>query len=163
MLAGMQLDLFTPLKNGPMTTEQLADALVAGPVKLKPLLYALAAAGLLTVEKESFFNSVEADLFLVQGRPNYMGDWHTNYTDHWETLLKTAESIRTGVPQARRDFSALSEEELKQFESRAHHRSMAVGRILFAKYDFSSYRRLLDVGGGTGGLAITAVEACPLL
>ena len=38
MLAGMQLDLFTPLKDGPMSAEQIADAIGVGSAKLKPLL-----------------------------------------------------------------------------------------------------------------------------
>ena len=29
------------------------------------------------------------------------------------------------------------------------------------RYDFSSYNTLLDVGGGSGGLAISVTEACP--
>lgn len=35
------------------------------------------------------------------------------------------------------------------------------GRGLVARYDLSSYRTLLDVGGGSGGLAIAVTEACP--
>jgi hypothetical protein len=47
MLAGMQLDVFTPLKDGPMTAAALASALTLETVKLKPLLYALVHAELL--------------------------------------------------------------------------------------------------------------------
>jgi precorrin-6B methylase 2 len=38
---------------------------------------------------------------------------------------------------------------------------MAAGRDLIAKFEFTSYRTLLDVGGGTGGVAIAITEACP--
>ena len=65
MLAGMQLDVFTPLKDGAMTAEQLADSLGVKAEKLSPLLYALVAAELLTVEGERFANTAEADQFLV--------------------------------------------------------------------------------------------------
>jgi DNA-binding IclR family transcriptional regulator len=44
----MQLDVFTPLKAGPMTTEQIADAIGVGPTGLRLLLYVLVVAGLLT-------------------------------------------------------------------------------------------------------------------
>jgi hypothetical protein len=40
MLAGMQLDVFTPLQDGPMTASALADALDMRPEKRRPLLYA---------------------------------------------------------------------------------------------------------------------------
>src|SRR6202011_619578 len=39
MLAGMQLDLFTPLKDGAMTEAALAHAVGVHPRKLRPLLY----------------------------------------------------------------------------------------------------------------------------
>ena len=34
---------------------------------------------------------------------------------------------------------------------------------MLAEYDFSSCRRLIDVAGGTGGVAITIAQACPQL
>ena len=73
MLAGMQLDLFTPLKDGPMTAAQLAQALAVRADKLQPLLYALIAAGLLAVEGEQFANTPEAGHFLVRGKATYQG------------------------------------------------------------------------------------------
>ncbi|HZC00984.1 MAG TPA: methyltransferase dimerization domain-containing protein, partial [Gammaproteobacteria bacterium] len=57
MVAGMQLELFTPLGSGPMTAEQLAEALGVGVTRLTPLLYALVAADLLTVEDGRFANT----------------------------------------------------------------------------------------------------------
>ena len=50
MLEGMQLDLFTPLKDGPMTAEQIASSLGINSEMLGRLLYALVIAELLTVE-----------------------------------------------------------------------------------------------------------------
>src|SRR4029453_1591915 len=54
MLAGMQLDVFTPLKDGPLTATQLAAALGVQAAKLSPLLYALVAADLLTLDGDRF-------------------------------------------------------------------------------------------------------------
>ena len=51
MLAGMQLDLFTPLKDGPMHAEQIAEALGVGPTRFKPLLYTLVAGSNLDTNK----------------------------------------------------------------------------------------------------------------
>ena len=76
MLAGMQLDVFTPLKDGPMTAPALAGALGVHPDKLQPLLYALVTAELLTVEDDRFANTPEADFYLVRWRSAYMGSVH---------------------------------------------------------------------------------------
>src|SRR5437899_8424443 len=76
MVAGMQLDVFTPLKDGPLSVEQIAAALDVHPRKPRPLLYALVAAGLLTVQDECFANTPEAAHFLVRGQPTYRGGTH---------------------------------------------------------------------------------------
>lgn len=161
MLAGMQLDLFTPFKDGPMSAEQIANAIGVGSAKLKPLLYALVVAGLLTVEGELFANTDAANRFLVRGKPSCMVDTHQVYSDLWNAILKTAESIRTGLPQSKHDYSAMSKDELQQFFRGTYPQAVARGRELVARYDFSSCRALLDVGGGSGGLAIAVTEACP--
>ena len=48
MLAGMQLDRFTPLKEGPRTRDQWGASLDVRPSKLRPLAHALVLAKLLT-------------------------------------------------------------------------------------------------------------------
>ena len=73
LLAGIQLDLFTPLTDGPMTAEQVAVGLGVGTDKLRALLYILADAELLTVKGDLFSNTAEADRFLVRGKPSYIG------------------------------------------------------------------------------------------
>ncbi len=161
MVAGVQLDLFTLLKDGPMTLEQMAGALDVRAVKLRPLLYALVVAGLLNVDGELFSNTPEAEHFLVKGSPAYMGGAVSDLPRRWSAMLNTAESIRTGLPQAKLDFSEDSEEELERFLRAIQPGAMAHARELIDRYDFSSCRTLADIGGGSGGMAIVIAEACP--
>ena len=49
LLAGMQLDVFTALKDGPRTADQLAASLAADAARLRALLYALVVAGLFAI------------------------------------------------------------------------------------------------------------------
>jgi ubiquinone/menaquinone biosynthesis C-methylase UbiE len=79
----------------------------------------------------------------------------------WSAALKTAESIRTGSPQAKLSYSDMSQDDLLQFFRGEHPYAVEYGRDLVKRYDFSSYSTLLDVGGGSGGLAIAVTEACP--
>lgn len=161
MLAGMQLDLFTSLKEGPLTNEQLANKIGVDAKKLKVLLYSLVAAELLNVDREYFTNTEAAAEYLVRGMPNSMVDSHELYSGLWMAVLKTAESIRTGKPQAKYDYSTMSNDELEQFFRGEHPEAVAAGRYLAERFDFSSYHTLLDVGGGSGGLAIAVTEAYP--
>jgi len=161
MLAGMQLDLFTSLKDGPMRAEQIAETIGVGSVKLNPLLYALVIAGLMNVEGDYFSNTDAANHYLVKGSPSCVVEIHELLSTMWSAALKTAESIRTGLPQAKINYSGMSRDDLRQFFRGEHPYAIEYARDLLERYDFSSYRTLLDVGGGSGGLAIAVTEACP--
>jgi hypothetical protein len=67
MLAGMELGVFTPLRDGPLTVEQLSLALGVRADKLQPLLRVLVSAGLLTADLERFANTPESNQFLDAG------------------------------------------------------------------------------------------------
>ena len=163
MLAGMQLDVFTPLKEGPLRAEHLANALGIDPTRTARLLYALTAIGLLTVDGDRFANTPEADHFLVRGRPTYIGMRHHAYRRRWQSMLQAAESIRTGTPQGRRDYAGMASDERESFYRGTYTEALAAGRDLAARQDFSRHRRLVDAGGGSGGLAIAMAEAWPHL
>lgn len=163
MLAGMQLDVFTPLAEGPRTAGEIAAALRVRADKLTPLLYALVTAGLLEFANERFANSPEAAEFLVRGGSRYLGGGAAAYADLWSATLHTAESIRTGVPQVRHDFSRMSHAELSAFIRGIDAGAAATARRLRKDHDLSGYRRLLDAGGGAGGIALALVRACPEL
>lgn len=137
MLAGMQLDVFTPLKDGPMDARTLARALDVLEDKLTPLLYSLVAAGLLEVENKSFSNTFEAGKFLIRGCPDYIGGLSGFYNMLWHATLNTAESIRTGKPQAKLDYYTLPEEELLKFFRSQVHSSVRGGKEIADKLDFS--------------------------
>ena len=161
MLAGIQLELFTVLSSGPMTVQQLAGAISVRTDKLRPLLYAVAAAGLLTVQDDLFANTDEANHFLVRGKSSYRGGKHKVLWESWKAGLQTADSILKGTPQARRDFASASQQTLETFYRGNHSQGLRRGRELAATYDLSCHRTLLDVGGGSGAVSIALTEAYP--
>ena len=163
MLAGLQLDVFTPLVDGPMDADQIGRAIGVRPEKLRPLLYGLTAIGLLHVEKGRFSNSPEAGEFLVRGRSAYIGMRHHAYLRRWRSVLQVAESIRTGVPQGKQDYGSMSKDERESFYRGTYDEAHAVGRELAEQLDLSDCRRLVDVAGGSGGLAVALAQAIPRL
>ncbi len=166
LLAAIQLDVFTPLSGGPGNVEQVAEAIGVDADKLRPLMYILVETGLLAVDGVNFSNSPEANYYLVKGNASYMGAGYEAYSNQWNALWKSADSIRTGSAQAKIDYSAMSmsKEALDQIARRGHSATdTGAGRRLLAEYDFSSSKRLIDVAGGTGGVAIAIAQACPQL
>ncbi|TET10318.1 MAG: methyltransferase [Candidatus Thorarchaeota archaeon] len=165
MLAGINLDLFTMLKGKTMSTQQMADALDVQTDKLEPLLYALVTAGLLSLDDKNFSNTIETAHYLIPDSSSFVGDhpYLNPLILSWNFLaaLKTAETIRAGEPQVPYDFSSRSEEELTQDFKMTQPIALRAGRELVAKYDFSSFRTLVDLGGGPGGLSIAVTEQLP--
>jgi hypothetical protein len=164
MLAGMKLDVFTPLKDGPLNAEQVASKLGVNAGKLGPLMYALVIAGLLTEEDGTFSNTPETDQFLVRGKASYMGDTHKIWYSNLQASLKTAETIQTGVPQTKYDWSNMAEDELKALYEGMSAHDAVFANWLSAQYDFSQCQRLLDAGGGVEpGLSVPELFAKPSL
>jgi hypothetical protein len=105
MLAGMQLDVFTPLKDGALSCADIAVALSVRADKLRPLLYALVNAELLTVDGDRFATTPESGEFLIRGRPRYCGGRHEALAHHWHWALQTAGSIRDGKPRMKLEYA----------------------------------------------------------
>jgi hypothetical protein len=163
MLAGMELDVFTPLRDGPLAAEEIAQAAGTDRAKTAALLDALVAIGLLKFDGGRFQNSPEADRFLVRGRPDYVGMRHHAYRRRWSSVLCVAETIRTGVPQRGMDYAGMPTDVRESFYRGTFTECLAAGRELARSQDLSGVRSLLDIGGGSGGLAIAMAEAWPHL
>lgn len=153
-LAGCQLDVFSPLGKGPQTSAQIAEELGVSEEKLRPLLYALVSSELMTIDGDMFSNTDESNFYLVKGRPAYIGGMHELISTMWEAELLTAGSIRAGKPLAKHDYSESTEEELKKVFRGLHPRAIGDARALANQHDFTKHHTLLDVGGGSGGMAI---------
>lgn len=161
LLAGMQLDVFTALAGGPYTSAELAAILGLHEERLARLLYALVSAGLLKLEGGRFANSEEAAIFLVRGEPRYMGGSHELVSDIWLADMKTAESIRTGIPAALHDFSAMDDVALAAFLRGLFPYAISTGRELAARFDFSGCASVIDIGGGSGATLMGLLESNP--
>lgn len=77
--------------------------------------------------------------------------------------LKSAESIRTGSPQAKFDFHTLPDDELMSYFRKQIHSSLGGGKEIAARINFSKFKNLLDAGGGTGGVAMAICAQYPHL
>ena len=158
LLAGMELDLFSHLTQGPRSAAMLATDLGVDENRLSRLLYALVLTNLLTHENGHFANSAEAAEFLVKGRPRYIGGGHELTREIWEADLKSAESIRRGAPAALHDFTEMTEASLIAFLRGMIPFAMTTGRALGRQFDFSAVRSIVDVGGGSGAALAGLME-----
>ncbi len=163
MMAGMQLELFTAIGDAGENLESLAMMLDLKAIKLRPLLYALVCANLLSLAGNTFRNTEETKEFLIKGKPRYIGGMHSAYSDLWASTMHTAESIRTGRPQAEHNFSSMSKNELRAFIRGLDAGASATARRLQKEFQMGRFNDVLDAGGGSGGLAIALAQICPKL
>jgi 2-polyprenyl-3-methyl-5-hydroxy-6-metoxy-1,4-benzoquinol methylase len=119
-----------------------------------------------------YFNPPEAALFLDAASPRYIGGilimLNARLFKYWNDL---PEALRTGQPQneakhgLKNIFAELYADaaKLEQFMGAMTGLSRVNFEALAAKFDFSKYQTLCDVGGATGLLAIEAAKKHPHL
>jgi SAM-dependent methyltransferase len=164
---GTQLDIFTVLDPRALTVEEASAATKLKPEFLERLLYALAAAEMLTVEDGRFANTKEASRYLVRGKPDFLGNhvlvdpFLRNWMFRAGTI--TAESLRAGRATEGFDYSATPLQDLLAAFRGTMPVAVEAGRHLAEAYDLSKHATLADVGGASGGLAVSVVKAFPHL
>lgn len=152
MLAGLQLDLFTALADGPSTAAEVAARLKLDESRLARLMRALTVAGLLQADGPRFANGDEAAARLIRGRPGFVGDIQVLLADIWAADLQTAQSIRSARPASLHDFSAMDEEDLAEFLQSIAPWGRSAAAQIARKFDLSACRSLIDIGGGAGAV-----------
>lgn len=159
--AGAMLGVFTVLGDATLSAAEVAKRLDVEPQRIERLLYALVATGLLEIHDEGFRNGQEAAIYLVRGKPGYIGDEHQLLDQLWHADLLTASSIRQGQPAGKHDFaSADPASSLAFFRSTAPY-ALSFGRRLAEMIDLRAVNSVIDIGGGPGHALIGLREARP--
>jgi hypothetical protein len=176
LLTAVEFGVFTTLGSGRMTGAELGKALDLHPRAIADFFDALVAMKFLDREGDGasarYFNTPAGALYLDEKSPRYVGGilvmLNARLFKYWNDL---PEALRTGKPQnevkygEKGIFEALYAElpKLEQFLGAM----TGISRINFeafaAKFDFSPYKTLCDVGGATGLLCIEAAKAHPHL
>ena len=164
LLAGVQLDLFTVLDNGPREETGLAAALGCPPRSFAMLLTALEALGL--VRRENGVVSIEdtACAFLSKNSPDYLGfiiRHHGNLMPGWQKLVQAVYTgSRTAMESA---LLTQNDQEREDFLMGMYNVARLQADRIAKALDLSGRKTLLDVGGGPGAYAVFFCQANPEL
>lgn len=160
--AAHELDLFSHLAGGAGTTvAELAQALGLHPRPAEMLLIGCTALGLLEKTDGRYRNTPLSEAYLVRGKPYYFGGF-VQMADKrlyagWDRL---AEALRTNRPTTwdpARQSSIFDGEDptmLALFWEAMHSLSKMTARKRGEAVDLAHFRRLLDIGGGSGAYDI---------
>ncbi len=162
LAAAHELDLFSRLAGGAgVTSAELAEALGLHPRPAEMLLTGCAALGLLEQTDGRYRNTPLSETYLVRGKPYYFGGF-VQMADKrlyagWGRLV---EALRTNRPTTWDPAvqSSIFEGEdptmLALFWEAMHSLSAMTARKLGEAVDLGQFRRLLDIGGGSGACDI---------
>jgi len=165
LLSAVELSLFTELARlGPSTGLQVQDALGLHPRATYDFLDALVAIGMLVREGNGpsgrYANTPETAAFLDRAKPGYVGGIldmaSVRLYRYWADLT---EALKTGKPL----FEELYADpvRLELFMDAMTGASMGNFAAFAAKFDFSSFRTMADIGGATGQLSCMVAERHP--
>lgn len=167
LLTAVELGLFTVLREGGLSAEEIRQRLELHGRGLSDWLDLLVALGLLEREGDRFRNGVGADRHLVRGAQSYVGGFleqvRRNLYPAWGRL---AEALRTGRPQSGGDFIEMINNpvQLHQFVNMMDALTQVLGPQLIEAYGgWGGYQSVLDVGGCRGNLVSHIVRAYPHL
>jgi predicted O-methyltransferase YrrM len=166
LAAAVRAGIFEALDREPMTAQALAAACGLQPRPVFLLTRVLRAMGLIVDEGERLTLSDDASAFLVRGRPQWLGGLIDLEIEHFLTPAVVLDALRQdratvygGVDPWERH--AQDPEQARRFTVAMHSISVRPAQALARTVDLSGVRRLIDVGGGSGVVAVALARAWP--
>lgn len=155
---------------GPRTLTELADAAGAHPESLYRLLRMLGGHGVFAELPDGRIGSTPRADVLRRDHPDSLHDLlsMTWQNLHWDTFRALPDAIRTGgiafeqaFGQGFFDYLAAHPEMNAAFDLRMAQVSRAENPPIAAAYPFGAFRRVIDLGGGRGGLLVAVLQRYP--
>jgi len=157
LFAAVELDVFTILAAGPMDLETLMAATPIHQRGARDFLDSLVALRLLERdEKGRYSNSSESDLYLVRGRPTYIGGLlrhlDARHYKNWKSLTR---ALVTGEPQTSLGSGSYTDFYADQLTQQLFLQGMTAGslpavRTLARTFPWHRYKTFADIGTAQG-------------
>ncbi len=162
LITAAELDLFTKLGVGSRTVEELSRAEGWDSRGLQILLDALAAQGLVSRSSEGTYGIPQelAGMLSSDGEHSVL-PMILHRGRMWKTWSSLTEIVRTGKNPNPMGIQSRSREEIESFIGAMH----VVGKMpadrIAESLDLTGFKRLLDVGGGSGTYAMAFLNRAP--
>ena len=166
LLTGIELKVFNHLTE-PKSADAVAKAIGAHPENTMLFLDGLATSDLLLKNDGLYRNTPITRTFLVEGSPTFLGQMVTMQAQLWHGGLdELPRLVKEGPPPPSPEMDMGSEEMWAQYAAamanseRAGVAQQAV-EIVSRLPEFTSFRKMLDLGGGPGLVGIAIVTSHP--
>ncbi len=164
MLTAAELDLFTKLKKGPRTVDDLAREEGWNRRALRILLDALASQDLLTKYPDGLYGVQEPmATALVKGAEASILPMVLLLTHGWRTWSNLTDIVRTGENPNVKTGESSSVVEMELFIDAMHVVGRKMADVIAASVDLNPFKRMLDLGGGSGTYTTAFLKKAPHL
>lgn len=171
LLSAVELGVFDALAEGPADISTLMSKLGLHARSVRDFLDALVAMKMLEREDGAYSNTADTDLFLVRGRPSYVGGLlemaNARLYASWGNLT---EALKTGQRQSENKeegdlFAALyaDPERLRGFLAAMSGVSAGAAHAIAEKFPWRDYKTFVDVGAAQGMVPVTIARTHPHL
>jgi cyclopropane fatty-acyl-phospholipid synthase-like methyltransferase len=168
LFAGLHIDVFTRLAQGPKNIEDLSGESGVPVNRLRILMQAIGAVGLVQSDEDRYENAPASNLFLSRTSKYDFGDYLRYQIDrqmygHLEQLNSCIDGVLDADAVASYAHWMSDPEQAALYSESQHSGSLGPGLTLARTVDLTGAKTLLDIGGGTGAMAIRFCQANPEL
>jgi ubiquinone/menaquinone biosynthesis C-methylase UbiE len=162
LLTAAELDLFSMLEDRPRTADDLAAARGWDVRALRILMDALAAMGILARSSSGYYGLPEhlAGLLSSTAAESIL-PMILHRGAMWQSWSNLTEVVRTGANPNPMGAGSRSQKEMEDFIGAMHVVGRDLAETIADSVDLSRYRRMLDIGGGSGTYIMAFLSRAP--
>jgi acetylserotonin N-methyltransferase len=171
MFAAVALGVFDALAAGSKKPDALARELKANPDALERLLDACVGLGLLQRHPDGYQNTPVATAYLTKTSPRRLTGYINFSNDHtWNLWAHLEDAVREGTHRWNQAYGwdgpifanfFQTEEAKHEFLMGMHGFGLISSPHVVTAFDLGRFRRLVDLGGATGHLAVAGCQRYP--
>lgn len=162
LITAAELGIFAKVSSSPRSVEQLCAEHGWDNRGLRILLDALTAMELLKKTEDGRYATEEsASRWLSDGEDRSVLPMILHRGRMWKTWSNLTEVVKTGGNPGAMDFSERSDEDFVEFIAAMHVAGRDLAGTIAESVALSRFRRMLDVGGGSGVYLMAFLERAP--
>ena len=160
ILTAAELDLFTRLDEKPSTAEELASGMGLDLRGATRLLDVLVTLDFLRKENGRY-HLTDAGTYFSSRHPETVRPMVLHLNTLWTTWGELTKIVKTGAGKEKKPGAHFDEEDQKAFIGAMHVAGQRLSVEIADAFDLRQFKRLLDIGGGSGTYTIAFLKKNP--
>ena len=164
LMAAIELSLFTKISEGASTLESIASACDLSLLNAERLVVACTALGLVEKRDNGYGNAPDVEMYLVEGKPRYFGAWSLMGKADFADWTNLGERLSDpNPPSVLGIYEKMTSDQAEMLTRAMFNVGLGAGSKLGKQFDFSDYKLVLDLGGGSGAYCVSLCRRFPNL